>query len=67
MRHSNGVIANDTLGMKTNNILTSVFVVKIRKRSQRVNTFLKVDGRERRTEVVPATDLLMQTPLFYEG
>ena len=67
MRHSNSVIANDTLGMKTNNILTSVFVVKIRKRSQRVNTFLKVDGRERRTEVVPATDLLMQTPLFYEG
>jgi len=67
MRHSSGLIANDTLGVKTNNILTSVFVVKIRKRSQRVNTFPKMDGRERRTEVVPATDLVMQTPLFYEG
>jgi hypothetical protein len=67
MRHSGGVITNDTSGMKRNNIPTSVFVVKTRKRSQRVNTFPKAGGRERRAEVVPTTDLLMQTPLSHEG
>jgi len=67
MRHSSGVITSDTLGMKTNNILTGVFVVKTQKRSQHVNTFLTVGGRESRTEVGTVTDLLMQTPLSYEG
>ena len=67
MRNSTDVIASDTLGMKTNNILTSVFVVKTRQRSQHVTTFPKAGGRERRTEVGPATDFLTQPPLSYEG
>ena len=66
MRHSSGVITSDTLGMKTNNILTGVFVVKTQKRSQHVNTSSKVGG-QCRAQVVPATDLLMQIPLSYEG
>ena len=61
MRYSSGVIANDTLDMKTNNILTSVFVVKTRKRSQHVNTFLKAGGRKSKTEVVSVNDLFMQS------
>jgi hypothetical protein len=67
VRNSTDVIASDTLGMKTNNILISVFVVKTRERSQHANTFPEVGGRERRAEMVPVTDLLMQTPLSYEG
>lgn len=57
------MIANDTLGMKTNNILTSVFVVKTRNRSQHVNTFPKVGGRERKAEVVSVTDLVTESAL----
>ena len=53
--------------MKPNNILASVFLVKTGKRAQHVNTLPKVGGRERRAEVVPVTDLLMQTPLSDEG
>ncbi len=67
MRRSSGGNCQRYWGMKTNHILTSVFVVKTRKRFQHVNTFLEVGGREHRTEVFPATDLLMQTPLLYEG
>jgi hypothetical protein len=55
-------------GVKTNRILATIFVLeKTRKRNQRVNAFLKAGGRESKAEVVPTTDLLMQTPLSHEG
>jgi len=53
--------------MKTNNILTSVFVVKTRRRCQRVNALPEVGGLENRAKVSSATDLLLQIPLPYEG
>jgi hypothetical protein len=53
--------------MKTKSILTNVFVVKTRKRSQRVKPLPEVGGLENRAEVVLANDLLLQTPLSHEG
>jgi hypothetical protein len=54
--------------MKTNSILTSIFVLeKTRKRAQRVNPFLKAGGHESKAEVVSVTDLLMQSLFSHEG
>jgi len=55
-------------GVKTNRILTTIFVLeKTRKRTQRVNAFLKAGGRESKAEVVSVTDLLMQGHFSHEG
>jgi hypothetical protein len=51
-------------GVKTNHILTTIFVLeKTRKRTQRVNTFLKAAGRESKAEVVSVTDLVTESAL----
>ena len=54
-------------GVKTNRILTTIFVLeKTRKRTQRVNAFLKAGGRETKAEVVSVTDLFMEST-FSQG
>jgi hypothetical protein len=53
--------------MGTNNILISAFVVKNSKGALHVSPFPKVGGRKRRTEIVSATDLVLQAPLSHEG
>ena len=53
--------------MKTNSILTSIFVMKTRKRFERVNLLLKAGGYESRAEIVSVTDLLMQSLFSHEG
>ena len=54
--------------VKTNRILTTIFVLeKTRKRTQRVNAFLKAGGRESKAEVVSVTDLLMKSLFSQEG
>jgi hypothetical protein len=50
-----------------NRVLTSVFVGKPRRGSERANPFFQADGRESKAEVVSITDLLMQTPPSHEG
>jgi len=51
-------------GVKTNRILTTIFVLeKTRKRTQRVNVFLKAGGRESKAEVVSVTDLVTESAL----
>jgi hypothetical protein len=50
-----------------NSILTSVFVVKTRRRSERVDPFSRGAGRESKADVASITDLLMQTVLSHEG
>lgn len=42
--------------MKTNSILTSIFVMKTRKRFERVNLLLKAGGHESKAAVVSVTD-----------
>jgi len=51
-------------GVKTNRILTTIFVLeKTRKRTQRVNAFLKAGGRESKAKVVSVTDLVTESAL----
>ena len=51
-------------GVKTNRILTTIFVLeKTRKRTLRVNAFLKAGGRESKAEVVSVTDLVTESAL----
>src|SRR6266436_1493550 len=51
-------------GVKTNRILTTIFVLeKTRKRTQRVNAFLKASGPESKAEVVSITDLVTESAL----
>ena len=51
-------------GVKTNRILTTIFVLeKTRKRTQRVNAFLKASGLESKAEVVSITDLVTESAL----
>ena len=53
--------------MKTNSFLTSIFVSDKTRNALSMNPFLKVGGRESKTEVVSLNDLLMQSLFSHEG
>jgi hypothetical protein len=65
MRHGDSLMEGRKIRtMKTNSFLTTIFVLeKTRKRTQRVNAFLKASGPESKAEVVSITDLVTESAL----
>ena len=66
MRHSDSLIGERN-SPETNSILTSIFVMKTRKRFERINLLLEVDGPESKTAIVLVTDPLIESLLSQEG